>query len=332
VEALLTEQWLAGLDSIDVIDEASLTLARDAVRALDVPSEVLDRALLVVSELGRNQLRHARLGRIACRRVERGERVGLEIIAADAGDGIDDIDLILESRGRTTGSLGVGVGAVRRLSTELDIDVRVGEGSCLFARVFESDVLRTREVGIYGRPLAGERQSGDHAAFRREGAALHAMVCDGLGHGPDARAAADAAIDVFFKRAGAPPATIIEETHPSLVSTRGVVMAVARIDEAGLELASAGNVEALVTSFRSQRRFGGTAATVGGRPGPLRARTERASLSSDEVLVLMTDGIVTKASIEEEPALLRSHPAVIAQRILERFARTTDDALVLVVR
>jgi anti-sigma regulatory factor (Ser/Thr protein kinase) len=332
VEALLTQQWLAGLDAIDVIDEASLTLARDAVRALEVPVEVMDRALLVVSELGRNQLRHARLGRIACRRVERGTSVGIEILAADGGQGIDDIDAVLASRGRPSGSLGVGIGAVRRLSTELDIDVRLGEGTCLAARAFEADVPRTREVGIYGRPLAGERRSGDHAAFRRAGATLRLIVCDGLGHGHDARVAADAAIDVFCSHAMDAPATLIEETHQALVSTRGVVMAAARIDEVGLELSSAGNVEALVTSFRSRRRFGGTAATVGGRPGPLRVRTERTTLTSDEVFVLTTDGIVTKASIEEDAGLLRSHPAVIAQHILERFARPSDDALVLVVR
>ena len=47
---------------------------------------------------------------------------------------------------------------------------------------------------------------------------------------------------------------------------------------------------------------------------------------------MMTDGIVTKASIENDAMLLRMHPAAIAQRVLERFARATDDALVLVVR
>jgi serine/threonine protein phosphatase PrpC len=133
-------------------------------------------------------------------------------------------------------------------------------------------------------------------------------------------------------RALDPPAKLIEETHQALVSTRGVVMAAARIDETGLELASAGNVEASVTSFRSRRRFGGTAGTVGGRPGPLRVRTETTTLTTEDVLVLTTDGIVTKSSIEEDAGLLRSHPAVIAQHVLQRFARQSDDALVLVVR
>jgi hypothetical protein len=46
----------------------------------------------------------------------------------------------------------------------------------------------------------------------------------------------------------------------------------------------------------------------------------------------MTDGIVTKATIENDALLLRAHPASIAQHILERFGRPNDDALVLVVR
>ena len=48
--------------------------------------------------------------------------------------------------------------------------------------------------------------------------------------------------------------------------------------------------------------------------------------------MLATDGIGSRLSIEEELALLRMHPVVVAQRIIERFGRANDDALVLVAR
>ena len=38
------------------------------------------------------------------------------------------------------------------------------------------------------------------------------------------------------------------------------------------------------------------------------------------------------AALEDEPALLREHPIVIAQYLVETFGRETDDALVLVAR
>lgn len=332
METLLIEQWLAETDAVEILDEASLTLARDALRALPVPKDLIDRALLVASELGRNQLRHARRGCIGCRRVERSGRPGIEIIAADAGKGIDDIAAALDATARDAGSLGVGIGSVKRLATELDIDVRMGEGTALFVRIFAADTPKSREVGIYGRALPGESRSGDHAAFARLGETIHAVICDGLGHGHEARVASDRAIDVFRRHANDRPEALIDATHRGLTNTRGIVMAAAHIAADTMELASAGNIEAQLTSFRSTRRFGGTAATVGGRPGPLRARAEHAPFATDDVLVMMTDGIVTKASIENDAMLLRMHPAAIAQRVLERFARATDDALVLVVR
>jgi hypothetical protein len=50
------------------------------------------------------------------------------------------------------------------------------------------------------------------------------------------------------------------------------------------------------------------------------------------VLVLFTDGIESRASIEEDLALLREHPITIAHQLALRFARDSDDVLVLVAK
>ena len=338
MEALLIAQWLGDLDAVEILDEASLTLVRDRIRALEAPELTKDRALLVASELGRNHLRHARRGRIAARAIARDDggiaAIGVEVVAADLGAGVRDVAAALDAPARSgPGSLGVGIGAVKRLATEVDIDVRLGEGTCFRARLFDAAVPRRPEVGIYGRAYPGEDVSGDHAAFTRTGDSLSLIVCDGLGHGPSAREASDAAVDVWSARVAEAPAKILEACHRELTRTRGVVMASARVDrDRRLELASAGNVETLVTAFRRTRRFGGTSATIGGRGGPLKVRTEEAGLEPEDVLVLMTDGLQTRATLEDEPLLLRTHPVAIAQHLLARFARPNDDALVLVVR
>ncbi|MBX3232499.1 MAG: SpoIIE family protein phosphatase [Labilithrix sp.] len=327
MEALLTQQWI-GDRGIDVRDEASLTLVREAIRALGARDELVDRAVLVASELGRNHLRHARFGEIAVRAIDRG----IEIVAVDRGLGLTDVSAALDAAPRPRGSLGVGVSSVRRLASEVDIDVRLFEGTCFIARVLERDVPRRREVGVYGRPYPGEHVSGDHALFVRTDDALVLAVCDGLGHGPAARAAADAAMRYFVEHAGAAPATLLEGAHQALVGTRGVVMAALRATATELEVASVGNVDVQVVAPRSVRRFGGSSAVVGGRPGPVKPRGETAALAPDDVIVMSTDGLTSKLSIEHDYPLLRAHPVAIAQRILERFGRDNDDGLVLVAR
>jgi anti-sigma regulatory factor (Ser/Thr protein kinase) len=343
VETLLIEEWTGDADAIFVLDEASLSLVRERIRELasssGVASEIVDRAVLVASELGRNQLRHALAGRMIVRTVARGGHRGLEITALDRGGGLADAAGALDQRrkAREEGSLGVGVGSVRRLSSEVDFDVRLGEGTRVEARIFADDVPRRREVGIYGRPHSEEKVSGDHGAFRRpEGSeALVLVVTDGLGHGPLAREASHAAMSAVYAHASETPSAIIEATGAVLSQTRGVVMAVCRIDEAAatMEAASIGNVELQVCRPRDARRFGGTSAVVGGRGNrPAKPRSESAPLAQNDVVVLVTDGISSKLSIEQDLALLREHPVVIAQRIMERFGRTNDDALVLVAR
>jgi serine/threonine-protein kinase RsbT len=109
-------------DAILVLDEASLLVVRERIREVaassGVASEVVDRAVLAASELGRNQLRHALAGRILVSPIARGEHRGLAITALDRGNGLADAATALARiQARVAGTLGVGVGAVRRLSS-----------------------------------------------------------------------------------------------------------------------------------------------------------------------------------------------------------------------
>ena len=60
---------------------------------------------------------------------EAEERLGLEIVAADNGPGIEDIEKALEDGYSTGGGLGIGLGGVRRLMDEFEIQSKVGEGT-----------------------------------------------------------------------------------------------------------------------------------------------------------------------------------------------------------
>ena len=61
--------------------------------------------------------------------IEREGCLGLEIIAVDNGPGIEDIEKALEDGFSTGGGLGIGLGGVRRLMDEFEIQSKVGEGT-----------------------------------------------------------------------------------------------------------------------------------------------------------------------------------------------------------
>jgi hypothetical protein len=71
-----------------------------------------------------------------------------------------------------------------------------------------------------------------------------------------------------------------------------------------------------------------------GAPGrtPRPKNIERTTIDPREALIMFTDGLLTRSTASDDPALFVEHPIVIAQAMMKRFARNNDDALVLVAR
>ena len=339
MEAFLIDEWLGSTETIPILDEASISIARQQARAVAAAQQLslafAERLATIASELGHNQLKHARRGQIAILPVTRGSHRGVEVVAADEGDGIADPRRALESLGRITGSMGVGLSSARRMADEIDFDVRLREGTCVRARVWDADTPRQRQVGVYGRPYRDEPRSGDHACVARSDGRLLIGICDGLGHGGPARAAAGAAMRVFAMNRDSAPLAIIEECHRSLGPTRGAVMAVVALREresCTMDLAAVGNITLELVQPRAAHRFGATSFVVGSQQRGWRAQVETAPVTRDEVFIAFTDGVASRASISDELALLREHPIVIAQYLVEHFGREDDDVLAVVAK
>jgi anti-sigma regulatory factor (Ser/Thr protein kinase) len=343
METFLIERWLRGADAAaTTIDEASVAVARDVVRAraAEIGMSVEATAALVTatSELGHNQLRHARRGKIAVRRISRAGTAGLEVIAADAGDGIEDVETIVSTRApntSTTGAgLGIGLAGVVELADEVDFDVRLGEGSCVFARKFKEPVAYARRVALVGRPIDGEPRSGDDAAFvRLEDGSLVIALADGLGHGAEACAAARAAIACVLANAERESGALLADCHDALAKTRGAVMVIARLSLAGaLDVSIVGNASARTVGRKSDvdRRYAGPSFALGS-PGRLpRVRTEHDAVSAHEMLLLFSDGVSTRLAVD---ATSFAVPQVVAaRRLLDAFSDRRDDALLALVR
>lgn len=316
---------------IVVHDAASIAVARGRVRSvaaeLGFPAVDTEAMAIVVSELGTNQLRHAHEGRIDVRAVKRGDTVGLEIEAIDRGPGL--ADPVRAFAGESSKNLGIGLPAVQRQCSEVDLGVELGGGTRLVVRRFAGAVARRPCVASVGRPLAAEPRSGDRAAWWRTDDALLVALVDGLGHGPLAREAADVVVDAVGRAPGRPVAELVAAAADAARGTRAGVLALARLGAGKLEYAGVGNIALLWRAGAGAVERATLPAGVLGAPGQVRVRAHEVAVPRHLTLVLASDGVRDPGvdlPVEAVP------PWDTAWSVLRRRARDTDDATVLVVR
>lgn len=321
---------------LDIHEGADVSAARRLVRevgaSLHLGTIVTESMAIIISELATNQLRHAGGGRAAVRPVTRDGVVGIEIEMVDHGQGLADPKRAFAGVPQNGESLGIGLAGVNRLSLELDLDTRVGEGIRILARRFGKPVRRRPSVTILGRPIATETRAGDAACFWRTDDSLLVMLSDGVGHGVPAREASDLALATTRFHREAAPDVILTACDVALRGSRGAVLALIRVDERAhaVAAASVGNIEGGVCHLGRLEPILAQAGVVGAPWAPTICRPLLLAMPEGALLVLATDG--TRGSLEEcgGPAAHLLPPWELAQRILDR--RGNDDAMVVVVK
>jgi phosphoserine phosphatase RsbX len=202
--------------------------------------------------------------------------------------------------------------------------------------VHDNGRLGPIEWATAGRPLPGESVSGDQpiAIEIGETAALFGVM-DGLGHGPDAAAAALRASDALQRAHTERVEVLVQLCHRVLSGTRGVAMTLARVDFAAgtLTWTGVGNVAANLvakdvtgTHVRSSARL--TAGIVGYRIPEIKP-AQVVSIRAGDLLVITSDGI---SEDHLDHIDFAASAAVIAKDIVSKHAKETDDALVLTAR
>ncbi len=182
--------------------------------------------------------------------------------------------------------------------------------------------------------MAGEERSGDLAVFAGYAGGALVAVLDGLGHGGEAAEASAIAADVIGRHRSDPASELLKRCHEALRKSRGVVMTAAwfDLDGGGLAWAGVGNVEARLV--RGAAVYGDrhdSALVLGGVIGynlPT-IRPARMQLLPGDAVAFATDGIEADYSASLAPGVPAQR---LAERILERHVKGTDDALAVVVR
>jgi anti-sigma regulatory factor (Ser/Thr protein kinase) len=293
------------------------------------------RLALVVNELGNNLVRHAVQGRLLIG-AGGGPGEGIDVISIDKGPGMADVNACLRDGFSTGGTPGTGLGATQRLADRFSIHSQPGRGTLIAARVRAQPEARGAAapaylVGAIALAAPGEFVCGDAWIFEQNGAKARLMVADGLGHGPQAAEASDAACKVFSVTPGE-PLQVLERAHTALKSTRGAAVAVATLDSDSnaIVFGGAGNIAGRILSGVGDRTLLSQHGTVG-----LQMRRQQDvpyDWPDHALLVMHSDGFVTRWTLGEDAALLQSDPVLIAAWLVREHVRGRDDATVVVVR
>jgi anti-sigma regulatory factor (Ser/Thr protein kinase) len=291
---------------------------------------------LAVTEIATNLHKHARAGVLVVRAVRGSDRAVVEIVAVDSGPGIANLVRASQDGESSTGTLGVGLGAVARLADVYEMQSEVGTGTVTTARfhpVHRPDGgLPPEATAGLTRPIGGEEVCGDAYAVRRSADRIRLMMCDGSGHGPLAASASAAAVRIFCEHDTGSPEDLVGRIHAGLRGTRGGAVAVAELDlvNRGLRFAGLGNIASCVIA--DGRKHG--MVSVPGVAG-YQARTIRAfdyALPPGATVVMHSDGLTERWTPEGREGLFRHGPLVIAAALLRDAGVRKDDASVLVWR
>jgi serine/threonine protein phosphatase PrpC len=193
---------------------------------------------------------------------------------------------------------------------------------------------RLIEWSVASRPLTGQSVSGDlHVVNFFDDCVLLAVI-DGVGHGNEADKAAHAAAEIIEKNKNESTISLMKLCHQALANTRGAVITLAclNVEENAMNWIGVGNVEGRL--FRADPNVTPAHENIllrGGLVG-YQLPSLQASvlpLMRGDLLFFATDGL---HSGFDQRINLTETPKQIADGILNRHFKGTDDALVLAVR
>jgi anti-sigma regulatory factor (Ser/Thr protein kinase) len=306
--------------------------ASDLCAALAYDVRSAGEVALLVTEAATNILKHAERGEILLR-TSRGS--GIEIVALDQGPGMGNFSASASDGASTTGSYGVGLGAMQRLASLFDVYSAPGKGTAILMVYWPRGMqppVPSIHCGVACLPLPGESVCGDSWSLAWDATTATALLADGLGHGPNAAEASELAAEVAMRKPQLPAGAMLQDVHGALRPTRGAAVAIASFDmlHERLLFAGIGNISAHLMHGGQHRQLVSHNGIVGSNMRKVQEFT--AGWNSEATLVLHSDGLGSRWDLDDYPGLLHCHPSLLAGVLYRDFRRGSDDVSVLVLR
>jgi anti-sigma regulatory factor (Ser/Thr protein kinase) len=293
------------------------------------------RVALVATELASNIFKHGNGGEVLVGAYGEGQNGGIELIALDKGPGITNVVASLADGYSTAGTAGKGLGAVVRSSHFVDIASWPGNGTAILARLKPGQPPEgssdTSRIGAVSVPKLGEDICGDSWGVSVGPEETTLLVADGLGHGPEAAAAAVEAVRLFNRFNGHRAPVLLEYIHGGLRATRGAAVSIARFQPANGKMiySGVGNVAGVLATNGELRRMVSMPGTAGHNARKIQAFEYPFTAG---LVILHSDGIASSWTLERYPNLVARHPTLIAAVLYRDLTRHRDDATVLVAK
>ncbi len=321
--------WLQITDQSTIGEARRIT--RAAARDCGFDAASIEKVAIVATEAATNLHRHARNGRFVCTRQPGGDLV---ILAMDDGPGMENPERMMVDGVSTIGTMGTGLGAMKRLSDHFEIWSRPDEGTILIAGFAGCGGKRPPDAfELAGLRVAapGYTECGDNFGWQREAGDLKLFLCDGFGHGPVAAEDADLILERFCASGEADVGLLLASLCETEGLHRGAVGMLVGISDDGGDVISAGvgNIAGLILGRDGARRMVSRDGSIGGR---CLARPMNYEFPKGSVLVLHSDGIRTFRYHERHQGLIYRSCLMIAATILKDGFRGNDDASVMVLR
>jgi anti-sigma regulatory factor (Ser/Thr protein kinase) len=326
--------------SVFIIDDrsqigAARRAAAELAASLGFDDVQAGKVGLAVTESGTNIVKHAGRGRLVLTGLESNGVAGIELLALDKGPGIPDIGASLRDGHSTAGTMGGGLGALSRLSTDFQVFTQPGHGTALRLEIWSKPPAPRAlafEIGGICLPRPGETVSGDGWGVEVWRDEVTALLADGLGHGLEAHEAARSAVETLATHARGDPVDLIQSCHGALARTRGAAVAVAKlvVSERSGRFAGVGNIVARVEEAERSRHL----VSYNGTVGHLLRKVQEVPFAWPEgaLLILHSDGLGTHWDLAAYPGLSSRHPALIAAVLYRDYDRGRDDVSVVVLR
>jgi anti-sigma regulatory factor (Ser/Thr protein kinase) len=336
-----------------VEDASAVPASRKAVQVLaerlQFSAARIGQLALAVTEAASNLYKHAVQGSLLLCVNRDGPQPGIDLVTIDAGPGLRDVRAAVRDGHSTAGTLGIGLGAIKRLADFSDLYSLTGRGTSLVARfsaqpaggatppgppVLGGATRPPKPPGPWGagllRPITGETECGDAYGAVQAGGAVTAVLCDGLGHGPLAASAAAEGVAAVLEAPAGEPAAVLERVHRRMGRTRGGAVGIVRIDGQLARFAGLGNVAASIVSGGERKSMISLPGIAGHQARAIRQFEYQ--VPPGAAVILHSDGISSRWEAAALPGLAARDPLLIAAVLLAAAGVHRDDAGILVLK
>lgn len=320
-------------------DRSYFAILKKEIHAIAVNAGFNDKKVgeidIIVAEMASNLVKHAGGGQLWVKPVAENNLKGIEIISIDNGPGMTDVSRMVADGVSTKNTLGVGLGAMKRLGDVFQVYSLKDWGTVILIRIFESELPHFRkpqknEIRSIVLPKPGEEVCGDRFYHTFSNDHIKLFLGDGLGHGAEAARAVQAAGEAFLDFNEVDPVEIIRHINAAVRKTRGLVgtVAVFDINACTWSICGVGNISTRINSPSYAKIYTSYNGIIGLNV-PRTLNAQQVPYEKGQHLIMCSDGLMTKWDTLRYTSILRYDFSILAAALLKDYARYTDDMSVV---